>query len=568
MALDGMMLSLIKDELFEVLENARVNQIHMPTKDELVIAFRTFSENKKLLFCTRADTPRVGFIEKSIENPKSPPMLCMLLRKRLMGAKLVSISQPSLERVLFFKFKATNEIGDSEMLTLAIEIMGRYSNVILIDEDNNVIDSLKRVDISMSQKRLILPKMPYESVPPQGKLSIIDCDTKTIVEKIKSMPHSLDKSILSSLEGISPLICREIEYKTAISKDSFDIALEKEIDNLRNILVNKKVKPTVLISDSSPFDISFLDITQYGSKAEKKYFDSFSQMLWFFYEERDRKARMKVKTLSLTKLLSNAVERLTKKINIQKADLSKCKDREYLRMCGDLLQANLYRIQRGDKSVTVENFYDDNKEITIPLSEKLSPAKNAQHFYKEYNKAKTRETMLKQQIEKAETELSYIETVQYELSAAESEKELSHIREELISGGYIKMQKGEKKVSGTLPPFEFVSKDGVTVYIGRNNRQNDILTLKTADKTDIWFHTKNIPGSHVIAHTNGKDISDETIMEAAQAAAFHSKAKDSSQVPVDYTMVKYVSKPSGAKPGFVIYTNNRTVYVTPKDFEQ
>lgn len=561
------MLSFIKDELQKDLENARVSQVYMPSKDELVLVFRTFTENKKLLLCTRADTPRVGFIEKSIENPKQPPMLCMLLRKRLAGAKLIEISQQSFERVLFFKFKATNEVGDSEILTLCIEIMGRYSNVILLDCDNNVIDSLKRVDISMSQKRLVLPKMPYEPVPPQDKLSLLSANTDEIVKKIKSMPYALDKSILSSIEGISPIICREIEYKTAISKDDFDTALYNEIEKIKEIIKEKKPIANIVVIDSLPFDTAFIDVSQYGTKAQNMHFDSFSKMLEFFYGERDRKARMKAKSLTLSKLLSNAVVRLTKKLNLQRAELSQCKDRELLRMYGDLLQANLYRIKRGDKAVTVENFYDGNKELTIPLKETLSPAGNAGYYYKEYNRAKTREKMLTTQIEKAIEELEYIESVQFELANATCEKDLSQIREELIEGGYIKPQKGEKLQNTSQPPFEFTSKDGVKIYVGRNNRQNDLLTLKTAHKSDMWFHTKNIPGSHVIAVTNGQNLSESTIIEAAQAAAFHSKAKNSSQVPVDYTLVKYVSKPSGAKPGLVIYTHNKTVFVTPKDFK-
>ncbi len=565
MALDGMMLSLIKDELLTELKDAHINQIHQPSKDELVVNFRTKSGSKKLFLSCRADCARVHFTEYAPENPPTPPMLCMLLRKRLCGARLVDIRQIEFERILFFDFEATNEIGDRERLTLCIEIMGRYSNIILIDEKSLVVDAVKRIDITMTKDRVVLPKIEYTLPQKQDKLNILESDVKDIVSAVEDSEKSLDKAVLSTVQGISPIICREIEHRVYKGNP-----LENELERIASVLRDKKSEPTmVLKDDNTPFDVAFIDITQYGDAMKVKYFESFSKMLDSFYYERDMAVRMKSKSLDLHKLTSNLIERFSKKINIQREELKKCEDREQLRIKGDLLQANLYRIEKGAMFVEVENFYEENSPITrIVLDPSITPAQNAQKFYKAYAKAKTAEQMLKIQIEKAEQELSYMITVQDFLSRAQSDKELSQIRLELVEQGYIKEHKNQKqKAMKALPPLEFETSDGFKVLVGRNNKQNDQLTLKIASKFDYWFHTKNIPGSHTIVLTEGKEISDTAILEAAQICAYHSKGKDSSQVPVDYTIVKNVSKPSGAKPGKVIYVSYNTVYVTPKQID-
>ena len=562
MALDGMMLSLIKDELLTELKDAHINQIHQPSKDELVVNFRTKSGSKKLFLSCRADCARVHFTQYAPENPPTPPMLCMLLRKRLCGARLVDIRQIEFERILFFDFEATNEIGDRERLTLCIEIMGRYSNIILIDEKSLVVDAVKRIDITMTKDRVVLPKIEYALPQKQDKLNILDCDIEDIVSAVEDSEKSLDKAVLSTVQGISPIICREVEHRVYEGSPLYD-----ELNRIATVLRENKSIPTMVLKDNNaPFDVAFTDITQYGDAMKVKHFESFSKMLDSFYYERDMAVRMKSKSLDLHKLTSNLIERFSKKINIQREELKKCEDREQLRIKGDLLQANLYRIEKGAMFVEVENFYEENSPITrIVLDPSITPAQNAQKFYKAYAKAKTAQQMLKVQIEKAEQELSYMITVQDFLSRAQSDKELSQIRLELVEQGYIKEHKNQKqKAMKALPPLEFETSDGFKVLVGRNNKQNDQLTLKTASKFDYWFHTKNIPGSHTIVLTEGKEISDTAILEAAQICAYHSKGKDSSQVPVDYTIVKNVSKPSGAKPGKVIYVSYNTVYVTPK----
>ena len=558
MAFDGIMMTMVRREMSDVLIGSRVNQIYQPARDELVFAFRTQQGTKKVLI-RLSDSPRVHISSCSIENPPVPPMLCMLLRKRLGGAKLSDITQPKNERVLCLHFEALNEIGDREKLKLYIEIMGRYSNAVLTDGEDRVIDTVRRIDFSVSEERVLLPKMPYELPRMQDKLCIEENEPETICERIDMLGGD-DRAALNTIQGISPMIAREICYRA--EKDS----MLEQVSALKRLVEEGKGEPTLIYrADGSPMDFAFMDIRQYEGALTVRRFETFGELLDTFFSDRDRLARMKARSADIGKLLNNGIDRLSRKINLQRADLKKCADREQLRIKGDLLQANLYRIERGATSVTVENFYDENNAtVTIRLDPTVSPAMNAQRCYKEYNKAKTREVMLTEQIQKATEELAYLESVQEMLSRCESEAELSAIREELRELGYIKTQKGaSKRKDKPLPPIEYESSDGFRILVGRNNKQNDQLTLRTANKNDLWLHTKEIHGSHVIIVADGKEISDTAIMEAARIAAMHSKGKDSAQVPVDYTRVKNVSKPNGALPGKVIYVNYNTVYVTP-----
>ncbi|MBQ4237966.1 MAG: NFACT family protein [Ruminococcus sp.] len=558
MAFDGIMMTMVRREMSDVLIGSRVNQIYQPARDELVFAFRTQQGTKKVLI-RLSDSPRVHISSCSIENPPVPPMLCMLLRKRLGGARLSDITQPKNERVLCLHFEALNEIGDREKLKLYIEIMGRYSNAVLTDGEDRVIDTVRRIDFSVSEERVLLPKMPYELPRMQDKLCIEENEPETICERI-DMFGGDDRAALNTIQGISPMIAREICYRA--EKDS----MLEQVSALKRLVEEGKGEPTLIYrADGSPMDFAFMDIRQYEGALTVRRFETFGELLDTFFSDRDRLARMKARSADIGKLLNNGIDRLSRKINLQRADLKKCADREQLRIKGDLLQANLYRIERGATSVTVENFYDENNAtVTIRLDPTVSPAMNAQRCYKEYNKAKTREIMLTEQIQKATEELAYLESVQEMLSRCESEAELSAIREELREQGYIKTQKGaSKRKDKPLPPIEYESSDGFRILVGRNNKQNDQLTLRTANKNDLWLHTKEIHGSHVIIVADGKEISDTAIMEAARIAAMHSKGKDSAQVPVDYTRVKNVSKPNGALPGKVIYVNYNTVYVTP-----
>ena len=573
MALDGIFLRHILREIEDEALGSRVNQIYQPNRDELVLVLRTFNGSKKLLLSARANSPRVNFCAETPENPAQPPMFCMLLRKRLGGGKLIAVRQQDCDRVLFLDFSCVNELGDTVYLTIACEIMGMYSNIIVLNRDTGVIlDSLKRVDLTVSSKRLILPNIKYELPEAQDKCSLLTASPEEIVEKIQQLPAEMPlcKAVLNTVQGVSPIISREVEYRvcegaTNRGGELIMNRLTDELTKLKALTEACSGKPcTVYREDGKPMDVAFMPVEQYGGFFRVEQSDSFNAAIDHFYDERDRQERMRVKTHSLIKLLTNLRDRTARKLQKQHTELRQCADREQLRIRGDLLQANLYRIPRGASYADVENYYDENgATLRIKLNPAISPAANAQKYYKDYQKAKNAEIFLTEQIQKGEQELEYLDSVLDTVSRAETERELSQIREELTEQGYLRKPKGKQAKQSALPPLEFTSSDGFTILVGRNNRQNDRLTLKTAAKNDLWLHTKEIHGSHVIIVSGGREITETAIMEAARLAAYHSKARHSTNVPVDYTLVRHVSKPAGAKPGMVIYVNNRTVYVDP-----
>ena len=575
MALDGAILRHLKKEITARALGARVDKIYQPNKEELVFLLRTRQEAFKLLLSARANSPRIHFTQYAPENPKVPPMLCMLLRKRLSGAKLVEVRQPGLERLLYLDFDAANELGDKVRLSLVIEIMGKYSNIILVDGQGKIVDALKRVDEEMSSQRLVQPGLAYELPPAQNKPCMLECQPEEIVEAIVHQPknQSLNKGILNALQGLSPVVCREIEHQVGRGQELFTRDLTQEqrerlrffLERLFTTVRDTAGEPYMVTKiKGKPMEFSFLNIVQYGTLASVSRWEDFSSLLDEFYEERDRQDRMRVKAQDLLRLLANASERLSRKINLQRGELARSEDREHLRVCGDLINANLYRIERGSAFADLENFYDENRLMRVKLDPALNATQNAQKYYKEYRKAKTAQQVLGEQIAQAEQELLYVDSVFDCLSRAQSESELNEIRQELREEGYLKAVRDKRKPPAPLAPLEFVSSEGFRILVGRNNRQNDKLTLKQANNNDIWLHTKNIPGSHTIIVTGGRQPGDATLKEAAMLAAYHSRAKDSSQVPVDYTQVRYVSKPQGAKPGMVIYVHYQTLFVTPQ----
>lgn len=576
MALDGIFLRHLKRELEEKLIGGRVDKIHQPNREELVIAFRTRESAYKVLLSARANSARVHFTSVALENPKQPPMLCMLLRKKLQGAKLLEIRQPELERLLHFDFDAVNELGDHVVLTLTMEIMGRYSNVILTDENGKIVDALKRVDAEMSSQRLVLPGVAYQLPPPQEKLCLLNASNSEVVAAVKALPGdaALSKALLSVLQGVSPIVCREIEHRVGRGKDLAVRQMDEE-QYFRLGYFCQKLKDTVERVDGSPYlavnrqkkplDFSFLEIQQYGTAAIVYEEKSFSELLDRFYLEKDQLERMRAREQDLLRLLSNASERLSRKINAQKAELMQCAKRDELRIAGDLISANLYTIPKGADKADLPNFYEEGTPLLqIKLDPALTASQNAQKYYKEYRKAKTAEEKLTEQIEIAQDEIIYLDSVFEALSRAATSQDLGEIRAELMEQGYIrKLRSKKEKPAAVSAPLTFQTSDGFTVLVGRNNRQNDRLTLKTANNNDIWFHTKNIPGSHTVLVTDGKKPTETAMTEAAVLAAQHSKAKDSSLVPVDYTEIRNVSKPQGSKPGMVIYKAYKTLFVNP-----
>lgn len=571
MALDGLFLTKIKDELLSKAVGLRVDKVNQPTRDEIILNLRGKGCNYKLLLCVRADSPRVHFTSHNIDNPPVPPMFCMLLRKHLTGAMIKNIRQHENDRILFIDFDATNEIGDRVELSICIEIMGKYSNLILISGEK-IIDSVKRVDCLTSSVRQILPGLDYRLAPQQDKMSLESEDISAVLGRVLSYENKhLSSAVIGTIQGMSPIVSREIACRVCGDDIAVSELTQEQIKNLENILKTIKCnlhtcpKAYMLVEkNGKPKDISHIDITQYGDLLKVKEYDSCSELLDDFYYERDRICRINHRAHELIKLLNNLVERTVRKLALQREELKQCEDKDQLKLYGELILANLYRLEKGVSFYEVENYYDNCNIIKIPCNPALSPTENQKKYYKEYRKTQTAEKMLAELIVNAEQEVTYLESVLDELSRADTDSEISAIRLELQTAGYIKNIKGKKqKPPKELPPIEFRSSDGFKILVGRNNAQNEKLSLKTASKSDMWLHTQKIPGSHIVIFGEGREISDEAIEQAAVIAAYHSKAKDSSLVPVDYTRAKELKKPSGGKTGMVIYHEYWTIIVNP-----
>lgn len=574
MALDGVFLSLVKDELLNSLEDARVDRIHQPSKEEIIINFRTKQGPHKILFNVNASQARVHETYLSFENPKAPPMFCMFLRKHLSSGKLISIRQDGFERILYFDFDSSNEMGDIVRLTLIIEIMGRHSNLILVNSDGKILDSIKRVSQDVSSVRPILPGMTYCPPPKEKRLNIFEFKNDELIYILeKNSKKDLSKVLLHAFEGISPVMAREaVFYASKSDTLSFENLTDGQKDklcffftNTADLVKSKKNKLVTLKTKENQLkDFCFTDILQYGTLMVRKVFSSPSELLDYFFAERDRLSRTKQRADDLFKLLISTSERINRRISNQLTELLECKNRDDYKKTGDLIISNIYKIKKGDGEVMLTDYTsEDMSEVKVCLDKRLTPQQNAQKYYNEYKKCDTAEKMLTRLTEEGKQELIYIDSVFDALTRAESESDILALREELDEQGYLRLpRKSKAKPQKMLAPLKFKTSGGFEVWVGRNNRQNDKLTLKDSEKTDIWLHTKDIPGSHVILKTNGATPSGTDITQAACIAAYHSKAKNSSSVAVDYTYVKNVKKPNGAKPGMVIFTDNKTLFVT------
>lgn len=576
MALDGGFIYCLADELRQTLADSRIDKIHQPSREELIVALRSRSGTYKLYISARVQSPRVHIVRSVPENPATPPMFCMLLRKRLGGGKLVAVRQIGLERVLYFDFDCVNELGDPVRLTLACEMTGRHSNIILIGEDGKVIDAIKRVDFAMSEVRPIIPGIAYmPPTPLSDRFSPLDHDGETIAAAVRGgKGGELSAALLSRTQGFSPLACREIASLTLRRAQKHTDELTEEewerlafyIERVRASLLHgeRRVPYLLRTPDGVPSAFSYMLITQFGLSAVGGEKGSFSELLEAFYGEKDHAERLRVRAHDMLRLLVNATTRIERKLGRQRQELSASTEREQKRLYADMLMAQSYAVPAGASSATLINYYDENGgSITVPLDPSLGATANAQRYYKDYRKAQTAERVLAEQIAAGEKELAYLDSVLDALSRARTMAELAEVRRELVESGYIRETEKRKKAPALLGPMRFVSTDGMVIAVGRNNMQNDQLTLKTARGRDVWFHVKDIPGSHTVVFTDGEEPTEQTLMEAAILAATYSKAAQSSQVPVDYTLVRHVHKPSGAKPGMVIYEHQRTVYVTP-----
>ena len=575
MPIDAVFLESLRCELQQQLLSCRVDKVQQPERDTILLSMRGPNGGGKLLLTASPNHPRIQLTSLSFENPAQPPMFCMLLRKHLTGGRLVSISQPPLERLVELTFDCIDEMGTPCQKKLILEIMGRNSNLILTGADGRILDCLRRVDFEMSEQRQVLPGLYYHLPPTQGKCSPWDASEEELRALLgpQKTQKTADSFLLETFGGLSPLLCRELAYAVF---GQVDLDLSQLTDAQREDAAGKlfdafdqlhtgKRTPVILVRDERPWDFTCIPIRQYEDLIAQEPQPSFSALLDTFYAKRDSLERMRQKTQALRKTLTNLHNRTARKLANQQKELEATFDREHLRRLGDIVTANLHAISRGQTRLTAVDFYDpEMKEIDIPLNPAISPQQNAAKFYKDYQKAKTAEKVLTEQIAKGEAELSYLASVLDELSRVESERDMQDIRQELTEGGYLRETGQKKKMK--LPaskPMVFRSSDGFEILVGRNNRQNDLLTCKLAQKQDIWLHTQKIHGSHVIIACAPETPPDRTVTEAMQLAAYFSQAREGQNVPVDYTRVKNVKKPAGAKPGMVIYDHYSTAVVTP-----
>jgi len=563
MALDAICLQAVIREITPQLEGNRIEKIQMPSRDQVVLLLRG---KTRLMLCANPGQPRIHLTEKLRDNPSQPPMFCMLLRKHLGGGRIVSVEQAPLERVVTLHIESVDELGRLCHYRLIFEALGRHANLILCDGEKRVVDCLRRVDFEMSPDRQVLPGLFYAYPITDGKTNPLTVERDDFLSCLPE-EQPLDRGLLDTFTAISPLVAREIVFRAYGTVDVCrgDDALWDSFSQWRESILAESFLPNVIHRGGKPFDFSYLPIFQYGEYALNSVEESFSALLDSFFEEREQAERVRQKGQDLVKAAANAINRTRRKIAMQEQELLKTRDRDKWRIFGELITANLYRMERGQKSLTAQNYYlEDCPDVTIPLDERLSPQANAAKYFKQYTKAKTAEVMLSQQLEKNRAELSYLESVAGELKLCESEQDFNDVRSELTEAGILRNH--GKKTGGFQrqnKPRELKTSRGMRILVGRNNTQNDKLTSKIAQKWDIWFHTQKVHGSHVILCTEGEKPDDRDIVEAATIAAFYSQGRDGGKVDVDYTPVKYVKKPAGARPGMVIYTTYETITVEP-----
>ena len=568
MPLDAICLRAVVEELRPQLAGNRIEKIQQPSRDQIVLVLRG---SRRLLLNAGANQPRIHMTTQLRDNPAQPPMFCMLLRKYIGNGRIVDVEQAPLERVVILTIDAMDELGEMSRYRLVLECMGRHSNLILVAPEGHVIDCMRRVDFEMSQQRQVLPGLFYHLPPAQEKLSPLAVEEEEFRRLLAACPAEtrLDRWLLDTFTAISPLIARELVFRACGSTDG---CVEEEQGRLWDVFAawqngvnGGSMTPLTLLRDDKYYDFTYLAVQQYEGYVVCREEESFSALLDGFYEGREQAERVRQKGQDLLKTLTNARDRVRRKIALQEKEYAQTQDRDRLRIWGELLTANFYRMERGASKVVVENYYEpDCPTVEIRLDPRLSPQENAARYFKQYKKAKTAEKILTEQLHKGREELVYLESVLQQLAQAEAEQDFNDIRAELTDGGYIrsrgKKQPGFQRAS---KPREFRSSAGLRILVGRSNRQNDQLTGKLAGPRDIWLHTQKIHGSHVILCTDGAEPDAKSLEEAAVLAAYYSQGREGGKIPVDYTPVRYVKKPAGARPGMVVYTTYRTMYVAP-----
>lgn len=579
MPFDSITTTCIAQELNVLLTEGRVDKIYMPDSYDIVMNVRAKGQNRKLLLSCNASFPRVYLTDAARENPLTPPNFCMLLRKFLSGGKILSVKQYDMERIIEFAIEVRSELGDIVVKKLVVELLGKYSNILLVHENGKIADCVRHVDDTVTSMRLVLPGLPYELPPKMEKQHPFSCDKSQFFQIVSQAAPGkpVDKVLLENILGLSPLLSREITYRalhrvdltvTELTNNQiYDVAAELEHFFVQ--VQEGKFAPVLLYDGTKPVDFAPLPITQYEALYTVQPVAQLCESLDSFYLERERHNKMVTLSRDIAKTVNNLIQRCRKKMHLQEQSVHDAEKRETDKLYGDLITANIYRIAPGDRVLSAANFYEtDQPEVQIKLDPTLTPSQNAQKYYARYNKLKSTAENAAEQLEKSAADLAYLESVANAIAQCESTADLREIKSELIAGGYLKnrQKQGKRKEKDTVSmPAEYTSSDGFTILVGKNNKQNDFLTLKIARGNDIWFHTKNIPGSHTVIISEGQEVPESTILEAAQIAAYHSKARASGNVPVDYTQIRNVKKPGGAKPGMVIYVKNKTLYVSPEE---
>lgn len=564
MPLDAIYLSALTAELKEKLEGGRIDKVQQPERDMLLLSLRSKGENLRLLLTAGTGSARVHLTASSFENPAEPPMFCMLLRKHLLGARINAIYQPDFERLLVIELEGHDEMGFACRKKLVAEMIGRSANVILVDSDGRIIDCMRRMDFGGDAQRRMLPGMIYRLPPRQTKPPLLETDSARRQEMIltANREQKPEKWLLDSFAGLSPLICRELAHRCGGSFDNLGEMLDAFVESVQA----GDLRPTILYEDGKPRDFSFMPIRQYGPAVECREEESFSQLLDSFYSQRDRAEQQRRRSHQLLKTVRTMRDRIQRKLASQTEELRRTEERDEVRKTAELVTANLYRIKRGDRVLECVDYYDpESPTVRIPLDPLKTPQQNAAALFKEYNKLKAARSHLTGLIEEGERQLDYLNSVLELLSLSETEKDISDLRRELIATGYLRRQGGSKADRGKAQaPWRFITDDGYEVLAGRSNVQNDELTTKIGRRTDYWFHTQRLHGSHVILRCNGAEPTELAIAQAAAIAAYFSQGREGGKIPVDYTMLRFVRKPSGALPGKVIYTDYKTI-VTQAD---
>ncbi|MBN8207416.1 NFACT family protein [Bacillus sp. NTK071] len=556
MSFDGMVMRAVAHETNELLKGGRVTKIYQPYATDLLLVVRSGGKNHQLLLSANPSYARIQITKESYANPKEPPMFCMLLRKHLEGSIIEEIKQIDNERIIHVTFKARNDLGDLTTRTLIAEIMGRHSNVILLNESNMILDSIKHLPPSVNRYRTVLPGQDYVAPPAQNKVSPFGLSTEDFLRQIDFNAGKLSKQLVQAFGGVSPLIANEVVHRAGLANRS---TLPESFFDVFNQLGNHHYTPQMVTASKEYFSV--VPLTHLSG--ESRTFDSSSELLDRFYYGKADRDRVKQQSNDLERFLSNELKKNEKKIEKLSRTIKQAQEADTFQLLGELLTANMHMVKRGDKKVSVQNYYDeDGGMIEIELNPQKSPSENAQAYFKKYNKAKNSISVLQEQIEMAHQEIAYLDQLIQQLTAA-SPRDIEEIREELEEEGYIKKRSRKKKKSKpTKPQLDvYESTDGTEILVGKNNKQNEYLTNKLAARSETWLHTKDIPGSHVVIRS--KEYTEETLLEAANLAAYFSKARESGSVPVDYTEVRHVKKPNGAKPGFVTYDQQNTLYVTP-----